>query len=344
MVPQKGIAVAGNIILDYYKEIDTYPAHSTLTNIRRIKKVPGGALCNCSIDLARIDPKLDIKAIGIVGRDEAGQEILKQLANYANIDCSGIIREGETSFTDVLIDLGRHTRTFLQFRGANSKLDIDHFDIGRLDVSIFHIGYILLLDALDTPDTTYGTRMARLLHLLQQAGIKTSIDIVSEQSERFAKLVPPALKYTDYCIINEIEASRTTGMVIRDDHDVLLVDQVRLVCRALLDMGVGQWAIIHAREGAVGLSRSGEFVCLPALNVSNHQIMSTTGAGDAFLSGALYGAWQNYSLSGSIELGLAAAARSLICSNSTDGVIAEPGLRSFYQDTGKENWPGFGKE
>ena len=57
------------------------------------------------------------------------------------------------------------------------------------------IGYILLLPALDAPDDEYGAKMARLLHRAQKQGLKTSIDVVSESGDRFAKLVTPALKY-----------------------------------------------------------------------------------------------------------------------------------------------------
>jgi arabinose-5-phosphate isomerase len=64
--------------------------------------------------------------------------------------------------------------------------------------------------------------MARLLAEAQKHGIKTSIDVVSEASDRFTRLVPPSLKYTDYCIINEIEAGQTTGIALRDENDNLL--------------------------------------------------------------------------------------------------------------------------
>ena len=58
---------------------------------------------------------------------------------------------------------------------------------------------------------------------VQQRGIKTSIDVVSEASDRFTRLVPPALKYTDYCIINELEAGQSTGVALRDEDGQLLL-------------------------------------------------------------------------------------------------------------------------
>jgi sugar/nucleoside kinase (ribokinase family) len=50
-----------------------------------------------------------------------------------------------------------------------------------------------------------------VLKQFQDAGIATSIDVVSEDSDRFPQIVKPALKYTDYAILNEFEAGKTTG-------------------------------------------------------------------------------------------------------------------------------------
>ena len=337
----KGIAVAGNAILDFYKDIDAYPEHSTLTTIRHIGTEPGGAMCNCAIDLARIDPALNVQAIGLIGRDAAGDELIKRLSACPNLDQQLIVRTGETSFTDVMVDQKNHTRTFFQFRGANSLLDLEHFDFEAINASIIHVAYILLLDALDQEDADYGTRMARLLARARQYGIKTSIDVVSEDSDRFTRLVPPALRYTDYCIINEYEASRSTGIRVRDDQNILLVDQVKLLCRTLFDQGVKEWVVIHSREGAVGQDKAGNTVCLTSLDIAAAEICNTTGAGDAFLSGTLYGAWKGYDLKKSIQIGLAAANRSLLFPDASTGVITEVELLRFYQSRKHENWPGF---
>ena len=68
----------------------------------------------------------------------------------------------------------------------------------------------MLLNRLDSPDEEYGTAMARLLHRIQQSGLRTSIDVVTESGNRYKTLVPPSLKFTDYCCINETEAQMIT--------------------------------------------------------------------------------------------------------------------------------------
>lgn len=336
-----GIALGGNMILDYYKEIDSYPAHSTLATIRKISRETGGLVCNCAQAVSQIDPAIPLEIIGRVGDDEAGIFIRQRLARFANIHLDHVIIDGSTSFTDAMIDLTNKTRTYFQYRGANASLGIVDFKLDQLKASILHVGYILLLDRLDEADLEYGTAMARLLHDAQTLGIKTSIDVVSEASDRFSTIVPAALKYTDYAIINEFEASRTTGIPVRDNQGAFSVDQAFEICRHLLASGVSTWAIVHSREGAVGMTATGAKAAWPALDIPREQIVSTIGAGDAFLSGCLHQAYLGNTVDQAIRVGIASASTSLLSFNATDGILPAEQLERFYDNTPKEVWPGF---
>ncbi len=337
----KRIAIAGCAVLDHYKTIDMYPEHSTLTTVRERWHEVGGALCNCAIDLARLDPDLNIKAIGRVGDDDNGRIVCDTLMKYENIDVSGVISSGQSSFTDVMIDISHQTRTFFHFRGANALLDIEDFRLYELEADLLHVGYLLLLDRLDAMDPEFGTRMARLLADAQRLGIKISIDVVSENSDRFQKIVLPALPFTDYCLMNEYEAEKTTGIRLRDLNNQLQTDKVQQACEQLFSFGVRHWVVIHAREGAVGVSRDGECVRVPALDVPKERIVSTTGAGDALVSGVLYGALHDYNLLDAVRLGIATATRSLLADNANDGVIPLKQMNDWLATCKYEQWPGF---
>ena len=126
-----------------------------------------------------------------MGEDEAGDFVLEKLRERPNISLAQIRRQGTTSYTLVMADEVSKQRSFYQCRGANADFCEADIDWDRLDVDMLHIGYILLLDALDAPDGEYGTKMARLLHTARQRGIKTSIDVVTEASERFGRIVSP---------------------------------------------------------------------------------------------------------------------------------------------------------
>ena len=219
---KKGIAVAGNMIVDMLYPIDGFPKPGELTTITAdATRSTGGCLCNDILDLATLDPELPLTALGRVGEDEASDFVLEKLRERPNISLEQIRRQGTTSYTLVMADEVSKQRSFYQCRGANADFCEADIDWDRLDVDMLHIGYILLLDALDAPDGEYGTKMARLLHTARQRGIKTSIDVVTEASERFGRIVTPALRYTDYCVINEVEAQATTGVRLTREDGLL---------------------------------------------------------------------------------------------------------------------------
>jgi sugar/nucleoside kinase (ribokinase family) len=210
---KRGIAIAGNMIVDMLYPTNGLPRPGELVTITgEMTRSTGGCLCNDIIDLATLDPALPLTALGRVGDDEAADYVLDKLRACPNIDLGQVKRGGTTSYTLVMDDEVRKQRSFFQCRGANADFRESDIDWDALDADLLHVGYILLLDALDAPDEVYGTKMARLLHTAKQRGIKTSIDVVSEAGERFRHIVVPALKYTDYCVINELEAQGTTGV------------------------------------------------------------------------------------------------------------------------------------
>ena len=334
---QKGIAVAGNMIVDVLYPIVGHPKPGELTTITEgISRSTGGALCNVIVDLAKLDPALSLKALGRVGTDAEGDYVLDKLHVQKNIDTSRVLREGLTSFTAVMADTIGKQRTFYHYRGANARFCENDIDWDNLNVDMLHIGYILLLDALDEPDETYGTKMARLLHTAQARGIKTSIDVVSESGDRFGRIVPPALKYTDYCVINELEAEASTGVKLRDENGALLKEKLPEALGKIKALGVSRWAVIHSPEGAYGVDEAGNYIETESAPLPRSMIKGTVGAGDAFCSGVLYGAYCDLALKAAIELGNAAAACSLTESGATEGMRTADEALAFCQELREE--------
>src|SRR5882724_1935822 len=206
-----GLLSGGNWIVDQVKLIDVYPQPEQLGNIRAQSQGTGGAPYNVLVDLAKSGAPFPLFGAGLVGRDALGEQILVDCRNH-EIDTQrlGTTPKAPTSYTDVMTEQGQGRRTFFHARGANALWHGSDLDFRKTAPRIFHLGYLLLLDALDQPDKRYGTRAARLLAEAQATGVKTSVDVVSEDSDRFAKIVLPALKHVDYCILNEIEAGKTT--------------------------------------------------------------------------------------------------------------------------------------
>ena len=326
---RKGICCAGNMIVDITYPIETWPKQNELTHITEgIQNSTGGSVCNTITDLARLDPNLPLYASGFAGYDAEGEFVLQEMGKYPNINLSMVKRDGRTSFTAVMSNNQTKERTFFQHAGANAYYCEEHIDLDALDVDIFHIGYILLLPALDAEDDEYGTKMARLLRNVQKRGIKTSIDVVSETGDRFARLVTPALKYTNYCIINELEAQQTTGVVLRSADGTLHTENMPAALNKLKELGVADWAVIHCPEIGCGIDEKGEYYAVPSLKLPDGWIKGTVGAGDAFCAGVLYAAEMGWTMPKALKLGACAAAASLNAVSASDGVkTAEEVLR-----------------
>lgn len=328
---RNGICCAGNMIVDITYPIETWPRQNELTHITEgIQSSTGGSVCNTITDLARLDPTLPLMASGFAGHDAEGDFILREMAKYPNIDLSMVRRDGRTSFTAVMSNNQTKERTFFQHAGANAYYGEEHIDWERLNVNIFHIGYILLLPTLDAPDEEYGTKMARLLHRAQQAGMKTSIDVVSEAGERFAKLVTPALRYADYCVINELEAQQTTGILLREENGTLHPENMDAALHRLKELGVSTWAVIHCPELGCGLDENGIYYEVPSLKLPPDWIRGTVGAGDAFCAGILYSAEKRLPMEQALKLAACSAAASLHEISASDGVRSAKEVLELY--------------
>ena len=328
----KGICCAGNMIVDITYPIETWPKQNELTHITEgIQNSTGGSVCNTISDLARLDPKMPLVASGFAGFDAEGDFMLKEMSQYSNIDLSMVKRDGRTSFTAVMSNNQTKERTFFQHAGANAYYGEEHIDWDNLNVDIFHIGYILLLPNLDEPDAEYGTKMARLLHRVQKMGIKTSIDVVSESGDRFAKLVKPALKYSNYCVINELEAQQTTGITLRDEDGKLHTENMEAALRKLKELGVADWAVIHCPEIGCGIDQNGKYYQVPSLKLPKGYIKGTVGAGDAFCAGILYAAYKEMPMDEALKLGACSAAASLSEVSASDGVKTVDEVMKLYE-------------
>lgn len=318
---REGICCAGNMIVDITYPISDWPAQGELTHITDgIGRSTGGSVCNTVTDLARLDGELPLYASGIAGHDSEGDFILSELGRYPNIDLSSVTRSGHTGFTVVMSNERTKERTFFYHSGGTDSYCAEQIDLDGINARIFHVGYALLLPGLDSRDPEYGTGMARLLHDAREKGMKTSIDVVTEMGERFKKIVTPSLKYTDYCIINELEAQQISGVALRDGSGALIKANLPLALKKLKELGVKEWAVIHCPELGCGMDESGNYLVCTSLRLPMDYIKGTVGAGDAFCAGVLYAACKGTGLNEALHLGTCAAAASLSQPGASDGV------------------------
>jgi sugar/nucleoside kinase (ribokinase family) len=319
---RSGVLSGGNWIIDQVKLIDVFPQREQLANIRsQVAYGTGGSPYNVLIDLAKAGVGFPLLGAGLVGKDAFGEQILADCKKL-KIDAKYLktTSSADTSYTDVMTEQNGGRRTFFHYRGANALWRGEDLDFTKTKAKVFHLGYLLLLDALDEPDAKFGTKAARLLAAAQDAGLKTSVDVVSEDSDRFTKVVSPALKFCDYCILNEIEAGKTAGFKIRQSDGQLDTVALRHAAGALLQMGVKEVVVIHFPEGAFARTRKGDDVWQSSLKLPEKYIAGTAGAGDAFCAGILLGLHEGWELERCLQTAVCMAAASLSDPTCTGGV------------------------
>lgn len=316
------ILFAGSLLVDRIKFIDYYPKEGNLTVIRDVVRATGGMAVNNSVNLKILDPDLSIGVAGRIGDDDDGQLILSSLKSL-EIDCSNITvdRQVHTSFTDVMTVRSNGLRTFFHSYGACARFGLDDFDFEAIarQYNYVQVGYHLLLSELDQLDEEYGTVLGRVLARLRQLGVTTSIDLVSEEGDRFRTVVSRTLPHVDDLIINEVEAGGIVGFDLRTESGRLSVSLMKKAVSELFALGVNRTVVIHAPEGAVGAWRGGEPVVAGSYIVHPQEIKGTTGAGDAFCSGVIYGLHRGWPLPEVLRLGNAMGAMNLFDPSCTGG-------------------------
>lgn len=312
----KRVAIAGNMILDVMKRIESFPQLGMLVNINETSYAVGGCVPNTAIDLKRLCPDYTVSVYGKVGSDDYAEYILGVMKE-AGLDASGVKRSAlPTSYTDVMT-LPSGERTFFHYKGANAEFCVEDALVEKAD--LFHLGYLLLLDELDKKDEKYGTKAARLLAQTQARGIETSIDLVSAQTADFNAVVRPALRYCDYAVMNEVEGGMLAGIEPRDGNGAPIPQNLRRICESLIQMGVKRSVTLHCPELSCALDGAGNFALLPSLKLPKGYIVGTVGAGDAFCAGMLYSFCERLPLEEGMRIASCAAACNLAAIDSISG-------------------------
>lgn len=319
--PRTGILAAGSWIVDHVKIIDRFPQQDTLATIEASSDGSGGSPYNILIDLAKLGATMPLQGAGMIGDDSDGRVILADCHAH-RIDTSRMrtTTEAATSYTDVMTVKSTGRRTFFHCRGANALFEESHVDPADSEAKHFHVGYLLLLDKLDeiAPDGTTGA--SRLLERASASGMLTSVDLVSEDSDRFAAVMAPALPHIDFLIINELEAARTSGVEAMTGGKP---DPAKLAAAAarLLESGVRRWVIIHYPDGALARSADGEVVTHGSVRFPDEEIRGAAGAGDAFAAGALFGIHEELPMEECLKIAVCAAASNLGDPTCTGGIL-----------------------
>jgi sugar/nucleoside kinase (ribokinase family) len=234
--------------------------------------------------------------IGLVGDDEFGRFML-QAMQARGIDTSACVMDDTLTTGLSVIFSQPHDRAILTCLGAISALRAEQVSRDMLRrAGHLHVGSYFLLDAL-------RPGLPKLFAEAHEMGLSTSLDTNWDPREKWNGGLAQLLPECDVFMPNAAEAQ---FIAQRESLDAAL---------DLLAAHVPTLAVKLGAEG--GLARQGETVVrAPALPVS---VVDTTGAGDSFDAGLLYGYLNGWSLKKSLRLACACGSLSTRSAGGTTG-------------------------
>jgi sugar/nucleoside kinase (ribokinase family) len=288
-----GILVADVIA----RRVDDLPVRGSLGLVDEISLHGGGCALNTGSVLARFG--LPASVVGKVGADPFGDFILGVL-DERGIERRGVLRDPEapTSVTVVLVDSGGE-RTFLHLPGANGRLRLDELDEDVLfSGRALHLAGALVMPELD------GEPAAAVLKRAKARGLTTSLDTVWDATGRWERLLP-SLPFVDVFVPSLAEAAEVSGE-----------RKAPAAAAWLRERGVGTVALKLGGDGCYIAGEEFEgFVAASAVDA-----LDSTGAGDAFAAGFLYGHLAGWPQERAAAFANAAGALATTAVGAVDGV------------------------
>lgn len=254
------------------------------SKLKPLAKSPGGIAANTIAVLAHLDVKAGF--VGVIGTDTEGNFWIN---NIKGVDKSQTLRIGKTSICACLLTNQGKNHTFLS--KVNSQ---ENLFFKRTDVSYFNNYKIIHIGPLISKPKEGIKQTFNLLKKIEGPMISFSPGIIYIAQGK--DLLVPIFKKTDILFLNNKEMKYLMGGLPKNSSKKLLSYGIKIVVCTLGD------------KGAIVTTQSQQFY-IPRINVPN--IIDTTGAGDSFAAGFLFGILNKKDLKWSGDFASKTAAKSL---------------------------------
>ena len=322
--PRSGVLCVGSVIVDLAKVIDDYPEQERLTLISDVSASAGGPALNLAVDLRRLGARFAVDLVGVVGEDEHAALVRAEctalgIGTSALRGAPGVT----TSFTDAMVVRDGGARTFFHHPGANALLAPEDVDIRRSAAKILHVGAPGLHPRLDAAAPGGGNHWSSLLRQAQAMGMRTTLELVSLPADKIRAAALSCLPHLDYLVVNEIEAAALAETPVTPVGVDVQPGWVALEHTAtrLLELGVARLVVIHCPAGCVAAAPNGRLWRQGSVRLPRSLVRNTTGAGDAFAAGVVYGLHEEMPVAELLRLGVDAAAASVMGAGTSDAVL-----------------------
>jgi sugar/nucleoside kinase (ribokinase family) len=298
--------------------VGQWPKPGELIVTDKTEFMPGGPAINTAITLRR----LGFDQVGLVARfgDDRAGSILKLELERAGVETKSV-STSQTSPTAVCIVCVHPNgeRSFLYSFGGNNELCPKNADISRVAANdFFHLGAAMGMSQ------SRAELIVPLLAELKKRKAIITVDTSFDPMGAWWPSLSPCLPYTDVLFSNESEAKYLTGK-----------DDPLQAAETFHSAGVKTAVIKLGGEGAYVLSDSWKGIVSP-LKV---EALDTTGAGDSFCGGFLFGMDKNWPLEQTTLFANAVGAFCVTSFGATTGIRSYQETCAFIKEQGRAgNW------
>ena len=311
------VLLLGDINIDTIWPVSEFPVPGRDGLVESISLEVGGAVVNSAVVLDNLRQSAGL--IGCIGNDTWGQQVLSKLSK-SSIDQSYIYihpdNKVNTGITFIIVTPDGE-RTMFSQRGANVFLEPCFIDEKAfMNASILHISGYALLEA-PQKDAAW-----QAIHFAKIHNAKISLDTGLEPVLQNPQEVRNILPYLSVCITGPQELENIFGCC--QDEAI----------EHLLSFGTQIVAVKLGKSGSLVVSKDEKFYC----SSFSINAVDSTGAGDSFSAGLLFGLNHNLSLQASAILASALGALAATVYGAGFALPDELGIQNFLQSE-RKNFP-----
>ncbi|PIU43892.1 MAG: hypothetical protein COS96_02020 [Candidatus Nealsonbacteria bacterium CG07_land_8_20_14_0_80_39_13] len=220
---------------------------------------------------------------GMVGKDMAGEEVIKDLAD-SGVESFIVRTDKRKTNQSVILSQNGNERSVLVYRGASGELSRKDIPFNKLKAKFF---YFAPLSGKLCHDFEF------LVNFAHESGAKVVVNPSSYQlalpKDKFKRII----KKVDILILNQEEASLLTGIPFEKEEE--LFKKIDCYCPGIAIMTKGSEGVVVSDEKNIYRAKS-----------LKTKEVNATGAGDAFSSGFVSGFIEtNGDIEYAIRLGIA---------------------------------------
>lgn len=246
---------------------------------------------------------------GEVGADCYG-DLIRTSFQQRNVDCS-LLKTSRDLKTGISLSFtNEKDRSFLTYRGTNEKISIDEVDVEQVkQASHIHVtGY--------AGSVNHDSYLRLLKRVKAETEATVSFDLGWDSAGEWSPRIYELLPFIDVLFMNETEAVHYSRKATPEEA---ARDFARTCGLAAIKLG---------KDGSIAV-KDGEFYQVPAFTV---KAVDTTGAGDSFNAGFVYGYLKGKSVEECLRCGNGCGALSVTALGGNTGFPVEEELTKFLSE------------